>query len=235
MDMESCTYTYILGCAKTRKAVIIDPVDTKVSRDYHLLKEMNLNLQYAVNTHVHADHITGSGILKALLPSCQSAIAKVGGGQADVLLDDGQMLEYGEQAIECRSTPGHTNGCTTFVDFANEMAFTGDALLIRACGRTDFQQGSASTLYDSVHSKILSLPSHYLLYPGHDYRGMTVTTVEEEKLYNPRLNKSKEEFIEIMKNLRLSQPKKIDVAVPANMIDGSEQVDESLLSHILHG
>lgn len=171
MDMESCTYSYILGCAKTRQAVIIDPVDTKVSRDYKLLKELNLNLKYAINTHVHADHITGTGILRALLPSCQSAISKAGGGQADVLLEDGDALEYGEQVLECRSTPGHTNGCTTFVDLVNEMAFTGDALLIRACGRTDFQQGNASTLYDSVHSKILSLPSHFLLYPGHDYQG----------------------------------------------------------------
>lgn len=234
MDMKSSTYTYILGCVKTRKAIIIDPVDVQASRDYHLLKEMNLDLCYAINTHVHADHITGSGILKALLPSCQSAIAKIGGAQADVLLHDGQLLAFGEQALECRLTPGHTYGCTTYVDHSNEMAFTGDALLIRSCGRTDFQQGSSSTLYDSVHSKILSLPSHFLIYPGHDYKGMTVTSVEEEKLHNPRLGKSKEEFLEIMANLNLSYPEQIDAAVPANIIDGSAQVDDSVVSHILN-
>ena len=235
LDFESSTYTYILGCARTRKAVLIDPVDTKASRDYHLLKELNLNLQYAVNTHVHADHITGTGWLKALIPSCQSVLAKVAKGQADILFDDGHVIEFGDQSLECRLTPGHTNGCTTFVNLANKIAFTGDALLIRGCGRTDFQQGNASKLYESVHEKIFSLPSHFLLYPGHDYQGFTVTTVKEEKLHNPRLTKNKDEFVEIMENLHLDYPKKIDAAVPANLIDGTQQVDESLVRQIRHG
>ncbi|XP_028395203.1 persulfide dioxygenase ETHE1, mitochondrial-like [Dendronephthya gigantea] len=235
LDSQSSTYSYILGCANTRKAVIIDPVDTKASRDYQLLKELNLDLQYAVNTHVHADHITGTGWLKALFPTCQSVLSKVAGGQADILFEDGHIIEFGDHALECRLTPGHTNGCTTYVDLANEMAFTGDALLIRGCGRTDFQQGNSSELYDSVHKKILSLPSDFLLYPGHDYQGLTVTTVEEEKVHNPRLTKSREEFIKIMENLNLDYPKKIDVALPANLVDGTDQVDENLVRQIRHG
>ncbi|CAB3989454.1 persulfide dioxygenase ETHE1, mitochondrial [Paramuricea clavata] len=188
-----------------------------------------------LNTHVHADHITGTGWLKALIPSCQSVLSKAAGGQADVLIDDGHVIEFGDQALECRLTPGHTNGCTTYVSLANQIAFTGDALLIRACGRTDFQQGDASRLYDSVHEKIFSLSSDFLLYPGHDYQGLTVTSVEEEKVHNPRLSKNREEFIKIMENLNLDYPKKIDSAVPANLVDGMEQVDESLVRHIRHG
>ncbi|KAK2568353.1 Persulfide dioxygenase ETHE1-like protein [Acropora cervicornis] len=191
-DLESYTYTYLLGCPKTRAAVIIDPVDTQAERDAKLTKELDLNLIYAMNTHVHADHVTGTGILKNLT-NCKSVIAKISGAKAD--------------ALEVRSTPGHTNGCVTFVDHASRLAFTGDALLIRACGRTDFQEGNPETLYDSVRNKILSLPEDYVLYPAHDYHGMGVTTVGEELKHNPRMTKSKEEFVQIMKNLGLTRPK----------------------------
>ncbi|XP_046855343.1 persulfide dioxygenase ETHE1, mitochondrial-like [Xenia sp. Carnegie-2017] len=234
-DVESSTLSYILGCSNTRKAIIIDPVDTKSSRDYTLLKELDLNLQYAVNTHVHADHITGTGWLKALIPSCRSVLSKMSGGKADIFVDEGHMIKFGEHALECRLTPGHTNGCATFVDLTNEMAFTGDALLIRGCGRTDFQQGNASSLYESVHEKILSLPSNFLLYPGHDYQGFTVTTVEEEKNHNQRFTKEKAEFIKFMKNLKLEYPKKIETALPANLADGEEQVNEAVVHQIRHG
>jgi len=180
-----------------------------------------------MNTHMHADHITGTGELKKHLlmsgdttpPS--SIISKGSGAKADILVSEGDVLSIGSQLkIKVLSTPGHTNGCVTYVDEDNEMAFTGDALLIRGCGRTDFQEGNASTLYDSVWSKIFSLPDHFKLYPAHDYKGSQVTTVGEEKRYNPRLTKTKEEFVEIMQNLNLEYPKMIDKAVPANLVCG---------------
>ncbi|XP_068706301.1 persulfide dioxygenase ETHE1, mitochondrial-like [Montipora capricornis] len=225
-DLESYTYTYLLGCPKTRAAVIIDPVDTQAGRDAQLAKELDLNLIYAMNTHVHADHVTGTGILKNLT-NCKSVIARISGAKADVLINDGDTIDFGDQALEVRSTPGHTNGCVTYVDHANRVAFTGDALLIRACGRTDFQEGNPETLYDSVRNKILSLPEDYMLYPAHDYHGLDVTTVGEELKYNPRLTKSKEEFVQIMKSLGLTKPKLIDEALPLNVMCGPSQLGES--------
>ncbi|XP_031550199.1 persulfide dioxygenase ETHE1, mitochondrial-like [Actinia tenebrosa] len=223
LDFESFTFTYLLGCNKTRQAVIIDPVDTQVQRDSRLINEMELKLIYAVNTHVHADHITGTGMLKQLT-RCKSMISKESGAIADVLLSDGDDIRFGEQSLEARSTPGHTNGCMTFVSHANKMAFTGDALLIRACGRTDFQEGSPERLYDSVTKKILFLPEDFILYPAHDYKGLTSTSVEEELKHNPRLTKSKEEFVKIMENLGLTKPKRIDEAVPVNLMCGPSQL-----------
>jgi len=216
----------LLGCPKTRAAVIIDPVDTQAERDVRITKELDLNLIYAMNTHVHADHVTGTGILKTLT-GCKSVISKISGAKADVCVKDGDTIDFGELALEVRSTPGHTNGCLTYVDHINRAAFTGDALLIRACGRTDFQEGNPETLYDSVRSKILSLPEDYLLYPAHDYHGVSVTTVGEELKHNPRLTKSKEEFVQIMKNLGLAKPKKMDEAVPINIMCGPSQLGES--------
>ncbi|KAL9978361.1 hypothetical protein ACROYT_G015862 [Oculina patagonica] len=225
-DLESYTYTYLLGCPKTRAAVIIDPVDTQAERDMKIAKELDLKLIYAMNTHVHADHVTGTGILKNLT-GCKSVISKISGAKADVFVNDGEKIEFGDQELEVRSTPGHTNGCVTYVNHADRMAFTGDALLIRACGRTDFQEGNPETLYDSVRSKILSLPEDYFLYPAHDYNGMTATTVGEELRHNPRLTKSKEEFVQIMENLGLARPKKMDEAVPWNVMCGPSQLGES--------
>lgn len=225
-DLESYTYTYLLGCPKTRAAVIIDPVDTQAERDVRILKELDLKLIYAMNTHVHADHVTGTGILKSLT-GCKSVISKLSGAKADVFVHEGDTVDFGDQALDVRSTPGHTDGCLTYVDHINRAAFTGDALLIRACGRTDFQQGSPEKLYDSVTSKILSLPEDYLLYPAHDYHGMTVSTVAEELRHNPRLTKSKEEFVEIMKSLGLTKPKKMEEAVPLNIMCGPSQLGES--------
>lgn len=225
-DAESWTYTYLLGCQKTGEAVLIDPVDTKVERDLKFIQELGLQLKFALNTHCHADHITGSGILKSLV-ACKSMISLHAGAKADVLLCDGDMIKFGEQILEARSTPGHTNGCMTFIDAFNRRAFTGDALLIRACGRTDFQQGDPSMLYDSVQGRILSLPKDFLLYPAHDYKGCSVTSVEEEQLYNPRLTKSKEEFVKIMENLGLARPKKIDEALPWNIMCGPSQLGQA--------
>lgn len=213
----SCTYTYLLGDAETKEAVLIDPVLETANRDAKIVNELGLHLKFAVNTHCHADHITGSGLLKKLLPGCKSVISRHSGASADVHIDEGDVVKFGKFTLETRSTPGHTDGCLTYVLGNHTMAFTGDALLIRGCGRTDFQQGCPKTLYKSVHKKIFTLPNACLLYPGHDYTGQTVTTVEEEKKLNPRLTKTQEEFENIMNSLNLPKPKQIDFAVPANL------------------
>ncbi|XP_069496955.1 persulfide dioxygenase ETHE1, mitochondrial [Ambystoma mexicanum] len=213
----SSTYTYLLADQATKEAVLIDPVLETAKRDAKLVRELGLNLVYAANTHCHADHITGTGLLKRLLPGCTSVISKDSGAAADILIQEGHTIKFGRFALETRSTPGHTDGCLTYVLQDHSMAFTGDALLIRGCGRTDFQQGCPRTLYNSVHSKILSLPEHCLLYPAHDYTGQSVSSVKEEKQLNPRLTKSVEEFVKIMDGLNLPKPSQIDIAVPANL------------------
>uniref|UniRef100_A0A2K6G8P1 Persulfide dioxygenase ETHE1, mitochondrial n=1 Tax=Propithecus coquereli TaxID=379532 RepID=A0A2K6G8P1_PROCO len=170
-EPKSCTYTYLLGDRESREAVLIDPVLETAPRDAQLVKELGLRLLYAVNTHCHADHITGSGLLRSLLPGCQSVISRLSGAQADLHIEDGDSIRFGRFALETRASPGHTPGCVTFVLNDHSMAFTGDALLIRGCGRTDFQQGCAKTLYHSVHEKIFTLPGDCLIYPAHDYNG----------------------------------------------------------------
>lgn len=219
-DEKSWTYTYLLADLNSKEALLIDPVLEQVERDVNLINELGLRLLYAVNTHAHADHITGSGKLKGILKGCRSVIAAASKARADKHLNPGDVFGVGCVKLEARATPGHTNGCMTYVWHDLRKAFTGDALLIRGCGRTDFQQGNPELLYDSVHSQILSLPEDYYLYPAHDYKGMTTTTVWEELKYNPRLTKSKAEFVDIMNNLKLSYPKMIDKAVPANLICG---------------
>ncbi|EMP24905.1 Protein ETHE1, partial [Chelonia mydas] len=201
----SCTYTYLLADLKTKEAVLIDPVLETAKRDAKLVKELGLNLLYAANTHCHADHITGTGLLKTMLPGCRSVISQDSGALADILLREGHALEFGAFALEARSTPGHTDGCLTYVLSDRTMAFTGDALLIRGCGRTDFQQDC-------------------LIYPAHDYTGQTVSTVEEERTLNPRLTQSCEAFVQLMNSLNLPQPKQIDIAVPANLKCGIQDV-----------
>ncbi|XP_051901500.1 persulfide dioxygenase ETHE1, mitochondrial isoform X1 [Pristis pectinata] len=216
-EKVSSTYTYLLADAQTKDAIIIDPVLEEVSRDSKLIQELGLKLLYAVNTHCHADHVTGSGLLKSIIPGCRSVISKDSGAKADIWISEGDTINFGNFHLKARSTPGHTDGCLTYVLNDESMAFTGDALLIRGCGRTDFQQGCSRTLYQSVHEKILTLPPHCLLYPAHDYTGQTVTTVEEERKHNPRLTKSQDEFVAIMDNLNLPRPAQIDIAVPANL------------------
>ncbi|XP_076869311.1 persulfide dioxygenase ETHE1, mitochondrial isoform X3 [Brachyhypopomus gauderio] len=176
------------------------------------------------NTHCHADHITGSGLLKQKIFGLKSAISKHSGATADILLSDGDTISFGRHSLTVRETPGHTDGCVTYVNEDHSMAFTGDALLIRGCGRTDFQQGCPKKLYKSVHERILTLPGQCLLYPAHDYKGQTVSTVDEERKFNPRLTKTLDEFVEIMKNLNLPKPVKIDIAVPANLVCGLHDI-----------
>ncbi|KAK2191806.1 hypothetical protein NP493_45g05018 [Ridgeia piscesae] len=219
-EKETSTYTYLLADKKTKEAVLIDPVHETAERDVKVVKELGLSLKYALNTHMHADHITGTGELKKLVPSVKSVISEASGARADVKVKDGDTLQFGKFKLDCRLTPGHTAGCMTYVWHQKGMVFTGDALLIRACGRTDFQQGSSESLYESVHKKIFTLPDETLVFPGHDYKGFTVSTVGEEKKHNPRLTKTLPEFKTLMKNLNLPYPKKIDASLPANMVDG---------------
>jgi len=229
-DRESCTYTYLLGDPETKEALIIDPVIQLAERDAQQVKDMGLNLKYVMNTHLHADHITGTGLLKRLL-SCtnvKSVISKASGAQADVYVEQGDELKFGDMAVEVRNTPGHTNGCVSYVFHEGKRVFTGDAVLIRGCGRTDFQEGCSEILYNSVQTQIFSLPDDYFLYPAHDYKGLTVSTIGEEKKFNPRLTKPLDEFKTIMSNLNLDYPKQIDVALPANQVCGLYNLPDAL-------
>ncbi|KAJ8922730.1 hypothetical protein NQ315_007765 [Exocentrus adspersus] len=226
-DAGSSTYTYLLADPGTRECILIDPVLEHARRDFQLVKDLNLNLVYAVNTHMHADHITGTGSLK-LLAGCRSVISRRSGAQADIFVDEGDYITFGQHRLKVVSTPGHTSGCCSFYCAEQGMAFTGDALLIRGCGRTDFQEGNPETLYRSIHTKIFTLPDETLLYPAHDYKGQTVTSVDEEKRLNPRLTRSLEEFVDIMNNLNLSYPAQIDRALPANKVCGLYDVPQDL-------
>ncbi|XP_078431739.1 glyoxalase II 3 [Wolffia australiana] len=236
-EKESSTYTYLLAdvAHPDKPALLIDPVDKTVDRDLSLIEDLGLKLLYAMNTHCHADHITGTGLIKMKMPSVKSAIAGSSGAIADQYLEHGDKIYIGNLFLEVRATPGHTAGCVTYVTGEGpdqpqpRIAFTGDTLLIRGCGRTDFQGGSSSQLYRSVHSQIFTLPGDTLIYPAHDYKGFTVSTVEEESKYNPRLTKSEEEFKKIMEDLNLPYPKMIDVAVPANLVCGLQDVTLSAM------
>lgn len=217
-DRDSCTYTYLMADEVTREAVLIDPVVELVERDLSVLTELGLTLKYTLETHVHADHITGAGTLRQRVGSKSVLSERAGADCADVAVNHGDFLMAGSLRIEVRETPGHTNTCVSYYVPDEGVIFTGDALMIRGCGRTDFQEGDSSTLYASVHEQVFTLDDATHIYPGHDYKGRTMTTVAEEKAHNPRLGggRSVTEFVEIMSNLNLSQPKKIAVAVPAN-------------------
>lgn len=231
-DPQSSTYSYLLGDSGSREAILIDPVFEQAARDTALITELGLTLVATVDTHAHADHVTGAWLLKTRLGSKIAISAASGAGGADVRLTDGDRIEFGSRYLTALSTPGHTDGCMTFVLDNENMAFTGDALLIRGCGRTDFQQGSTHQLYQSIKSRIFTLPDDCLLYPAHDYQGLTVTSVAEEKSYNPRLggNISENDFSGYMHNLGLPHPRQIDVALPANMQCG-RPADENLAAN----
>lgn len=219
-EPDTCTYTYLLGCERSRRAVLIDPVADEVGAYMALLGQLNLTLLYTMETHVHADHITGSGLLRENLGSKSVVHRDAGAMCADLLVTDGVLLQVGDLEFMVRHTPGHTAGCLSFA--MADRVFTGDALFIGGCGRTDFQQGDPGRLYDSIHRKLFTLPPDTLVYPGHDYSGNTVSTIRREMDKNPRLGggKTREEFIAIMSGLDLPYPKYIDQALPANRACG---------------
>ena len=215
-DRNSSTYTYIIG--SNDHALIIDPVKENVPQYINLLDELGLSLKMVLDTHVHADHITGSGLLQQKKACEVGSPIESAACCGSFSFKDGTVLELGALKFKCLFTPGHTNDSYCFYFKNPGWIFTGDTLLIRGTGRTDFQNGSADNLYESLHQKLLTLPPNTIVYPGHDYRGMTSSTIDEEKNNNPRLLLTKkDDFIDHMNNLKLSDPKMMDVAVPANL------------------
>lgn len=220
-DAESSTYSYLLADEASREAVLIDPVLEQVDRDLAVLSELGLKLVYVCDTHIHADHVTAAGELRRLTGARTAVSARASVGAADVALRDGQEIRFGSHALRTLETPGHTESCLSFA--IADLVFTGDTLLIEGTGRTDFQQGSAGQLYESITKKLFTLPDETKVYPGHDYKGRSHSSIGAEKAKNPRVGggKTKAEFIELMQNLKLAQPKKILEAVPANLGGGT--------------
>jgi sulfur dioxygenase len=229
-DPSSSTYTYLLADGRTRAAVIIDPVFEQVRRDAALIEELGLSLVATLETHIHADHVTGAWLLKRRTGAEIALAAACGAAGADRTLAHGDTVAFGERRLEVRATPGHTSGCLTYVLDDHSMAFTGDCLLIRGSGRTDFQGGDPHAMYRSIKEQIFTLPDDCLLYPAHDYRGLTVTSVGEERRFNPRLGgeAGAGDFAGYMNNLGLAHPKKMDVAVPANLKCGRPEGDHDM-------
>lgn len=219
-DRESCTYTYLLIDSDTGEGAIIDGVLGTFERDMQIINELGVELLYAIETHAHADHITSAGKIREIT-GAKLVYGEISGIEAiDIPLKDGDCIPLGHYEIKAISTPGHTNGCTSY--FCNGMLFSGDTLLIRGCGRTDFQFGDPGHLYDSITQKLFVLSDDTIIYPGHDYNGRTTSTIGEEKIWNPRLGgaRSRQEFVDLMNNLNLDMPKRINEAVPANMSVG---------------
>jgi glyoxylase-like metal-dependent hydrolase (beta-lactamase superfamily II)/rhodanese-related sulfurtransferase len=223
-DSVSGTYSYLLASRAGGEALILDPVLDKVDRYCQLLRELDLRLVKAVDTHLHADHVTGLGELRDRT-HCVTIMGEQ--SKADVVamrVADGDKVTIEGIALNAMYTPGHTDDSYSFL--MGDRVFTGDTLLIRGTGRTDFQNGSARAQYDSIFNRLLKLPEETLVFPAHDYKGETVSTIGEEKRYNPRLQVSSvDEYVELMNNLKLPNPKMMDVAVPANMHVGLHQDD----------
>ena len=222
---DTCTMTFILGCEQTGQAAIVDPVIEECERDAKLAKELGLTITHILDTHVHADHITGGIALKKHFPQATHVYSIHSGvtfTEGLTLAKEGDVIQVGSLKIHVLETPGHTNGCLTYYTDDKKMVFTGDALFIRGCGRCDFQQGSASKLYDSIMKIYSTLPDDCLVYPGHDYKGMMFSSIGDEKKNNPRIfaTQTREGFCEIMNNLKLPNPRYLDVALPANLLGG---------------
>jgi sulfur dioxygenase len=218
-DPTSSTYTYLLACDRTREAVLIDPVLDQHERDLALLAELGLRLRWLLDTHVHADHVTAASQLKAALadgPAVTTAVGLACEAEGyERALSHGERLTFGDEHLDVIATPGHTRGSMSFL--WRDKLFTGDALLIGGCGRTDFQGGDAGQLYDAVTQRLFPLPGETLVYPAHDYKGRRVSCIAEEREGNPRLaGKTRDEFIALMAGLNLPPPRLIDIAVPAN-------------------
>ena len=219
-DAQTSTYTYLIADESTKEAVLVDPVIEQVERDYKLIKELGLNLYYCIETHIHANYITATYELRKLTGCLGVVPTKAKAACADIRIEEGDNLGVGAVNIKAIATPGHTS-CHMAYLVNEDRVLTGDALFIRGCGRTDFQNGDIVTLYDSVMQKLFILPDTTLVYPAHDYRGHTVSTIGEEKQFNPRLTgHTREEFITLMNNIDKRNPKKIMEAVIANEFTG---------------
>lgn len=218
-DPTSSTYTYLLADEATRDAVLIDPVFERHARDAALVRELGLTLRYTIDTHCHADHVTGAWLMKQRFGSLIAASRATGATNLDVPLGHGDVVRFGGEALEVRATPGHTDGCLSLVTADRARVFTGDALLVRGAGRTDFQQGNPHTLFRSIHEQLFTLPDSSVVFPGHDYEGRTSSTVGEERAHNPRIGGGarEEDFVGYMSNLGLPHPRLLEVAVPANL------------------
>jgi len=218
-DQISSTYTYLLADEDTREAVLIDCVFEQHARDAALIRELELKLLWTLDTHCHADHVTGAWLMKQATGS-QIALSPIYAAEhVDLPLRHGDFVRFGAHALEVRATPGHTAGCVSLVEGNEGLAFTGDALLVRGAGRTDFQQGDAGLLFRSIQEQLLTLPDDYVVFPAHDYEGRTSSTIGEERRHNPRIGGGahEEDFVGYMKNLGLPHPKQLAVALPANL------------------
>jgi len=221
-DEASSTLTYLIADMNAKQAVLIDPVTENIDDYLLVINAHHLTLLYSLETHVHADHITGGGILKSMTSAKTGVSIGCDASAADMQLRDNDLITFGSEQIKVIATPGHTAGSVSFM--WQDRIFTGDSLLINGCGRTDFQSGDAGKLYDCITTKLFALADETLVYPGHDYSGRRVSSIAQEKLINPRLaNKSRDEFIHIMENLNLPKPKMIDIAVPANRRCGTPE------------
>ena len=217
-DAKSSTYTYLLADPATREAVLIDPVLEQVERDLQLVRELDLTLTYVLDTHVHADHVTGAGMIRERT-GVKTVASRKGAPCADVHVDGGDVIHVGVLELSVLATPGHTDDSVSYL--VGDRVFTGDALLVRGCGRTDFQNGDPNALHASITKVLFALPDFTFVYPAHDYRGLTVSTIGEEKRLNPRVaQRSEAEFVAIMRALNLPAPRKLDEAVPANRACG---------------
>jgi sulfur dioxygenase len=227
-DKETSTYTYLLADQQTQEAILVDPVLEQVERDSKLLTELGLSLRYCLETHIHADHITGTAKLREMTGCLGIVPDKAQASCADRYIKDGEILQLASITIQAIATPGHTDSHNAYL-VNQDRVLTGDALFIRGCGRTDFQGGDAGTLFDSVTQQLFTLPDKTLVYPGHDYRGYTVSTITEEKQFNLRFTgRNRQQFIEFMDHLVLPSPEKMMEAVPANERCGN--VNTSVLS-----
>lgn len=227
-DRESSTYTYLLADENSREAVLVDPVREQVERDLSLLNDLDLKLVYTLETHVHADHVTSSAQLREKTGSRTIVSHRAGPECADIRVHEGELITFGAQALRVLETPGHTDGCLSFVHDTQGLVFTGDTLLIRGCGRTDFQQGNPHAMYASLTQKLFKLPPPTRVYPAHDYRGFSVSTIEEEQRLNTRVaGKTEAEFVALMNDLKLAPPRKIHEAVPANLACGEANFQSS--------
>ena len=218
-DLDTGTYTYLLAERPGGEAVIIDPVLEQMNAYLQLLRELDIRLIKAIDTHTHADHVTAMGKLRETT-GCVTLMGEQTKAECVSLrMRDGETIHVGALTLQAMYTPGHTDESYSFV--MDDRVFTGDTLLIRGTGRTDFQNGDARAQYHSLFNKLLKLPDATLVYPGHDYKGWTVSTIGEEKRYNPRLQaQSVDAYVNIMNNLNLPNPKYMDVAVPANLACG---------------